>query len=263
MVVLLLMFFIFNNQQEERKKVMTQTDYSVRLTKHNIRLVVDYFREYREFERKKSMQEIENELEKIRMQHQILRTKEEAEAMFLHQLSALQKRFYCEIRLKSEGKEAVVLPHQHITTYFNFEMLPWDVWQEQEMRQSLCLVNTHWLFKTRVDAYEINFTCDATFQEDYKDIEKDVKKIVQDGFALNESLHQGKIYLMWVNRGMSAEALHQNFQTLPNETYQNYCISKLSNVTSPHMGSLHVKKVLDVNDTEFMYHWLDEKPAIT
>ena len=89
-------------QHEQYQKALSQTDQIVRLTKHQILLVVDYFREYRTFEKDKSKREIENALEKMNMQANIDDTYH-SKAM-QKDLSLLNERFNCSVSLVKNGE---------------------------------------------------------------------------------------------------------------------------------------------------------------
>lgn len=248
-------------QHEQYQKALSQTDQIVRLTKHQILLVVDYFREYRTFEKDKSKREIENALEKMNMQANIDDTYH-SKAM-QKDLSLLNERFNCSVSLVKNGENQFFLAHEKVRKNYNFEHISFNVWKTLDDIQSLCQNTSYSLYKTKIKEYEIHLSCNTAFESNYKDIEKDVKKIVQDGFSLSEHLHKGKVYLMWINTHLTEKELNQRMDKLANENDQNYCISKISNIRVPQTGVLHVKDILDVNDTTNLMHTLDNQPTLT
>lgn len=258
---IIFMLFIPNIQHQQYQKTLAQTDQIVRLTRHQILLVVDYFREYRTFEKDKSKKEIENALEKMNM-NATLNTVYSFDTLE-NELKTLQTRFNCAVTLMDAKGKIVSLPHINVAKSFDFEPLSWETWKTINDTKSICQNTTYALYKTKIKAYEVNLSCNSEFEADYKDIEKDVKKIVQDGFSLSESLHKGKVYLMWVNTRLSEEERYLRFDQLENGNNQNYCISKISNVQTPQTGALRVKDILDTNDTVSLRHTLDNQPAVT
>lgn len=261
LLTMIFMLFIPNLQHEQYQKALSQTDQIVRLTKHQILLVVDYFREYRTFEKDKSKREIENALEKMNMHANI------DDAYHLEglkkDLEALHVTFNCNVTLVKNGENELFLPHEKVKRAFDFAPLIFNRWEMVDDTKSMCQNNSYALYKTHIKAHEIQLSCNTVFEEGYKDIEKDVKKVVQDGFSLSEHLHKGKVYLMWINTHLSEEERNERMDSLKNANNENYCISKISNVSLPQTGALHVKDLLDVNDTTMLTHTLDNQPTLT
>jgi len=255
------MLFIPNIQYEQYQKTLSQTEQIVRLTKHQILLVVDYFREYRTFEKDKSKNEIENALEKITMYATLNDTY--SFIALEKDLKTLQTRFNCAVTLIHPKGQLVNLPHDKVPKVFDFSPIPWTTWKSISDAKSICQNTTYALYKTKIKEYEVHLSCHSEFESGYKDIEKDVKKIVQDGFSLSEDLHKGKVYLMWVSTRLSEEERNERFDQLANENDQNYCISKISNIRTPQTGALRAKDILDVNDTTSIRHTLDNQPTVT
>jgi len=258
---IIFMLYIPNLQKEQYQKALSQTDQIVRLTKHQILLVVDYFREYRTFEKDKSKREIENALEKMNM-HANIDEAYHFEAL-KKDLEALHVRFNCSITLLQNGENKLFLPHEKVKKTFDFAPLAFNTWETVDDTKGMCQNSSYALYKTTINAYEVQLSCNTVFEEGYKDIEKDVKKVVQDGFSLSEHLHKGKVYLMWINAHLSEKERNERMDSLENVNNQNYCISKISNVRLPQTGALHVKDLLDVNGTSMLAHTLDNQPTLT
>lgn len=258
---IIFMLFIPNMKQEQYEKALLQTNQVVRLTKHQILLVVDYFREYRLFERDKAKNEIEHALETMRLKASV-DTRYALEAL-REDVARINQRFNCAIHIEEKGEKRLFLPNARVNKTFDFGSIPSHQWEIRNDTQSLCMSTSYTLYKTNLAGYDVHLSCNAVFDDNDKDIESNVKKIVQDGFSLTSNLHKGKIYLMWINTTMEEGMLHQRMDTLDNTNDQNYCISKISNVTSPQTGALQVNDILDVNETTYLRHILDEQPTLT
>ena len=258
---IIFVLFIPNINHVQYQKAIAQTTQIVRLSNHQILLVVDYFREYRTFEKEKSKKEIETILDKIKMQSEM--DDAYGDEALQRDLASINRRFNCSVSSSHEENAPIFLPHDMVKRAFDFEPIALNQWESIDDSRSLCTSLTYFLYKTKIHTHEIRLTCHSEFENGYKDIEKDVKKIVQDGFALSENIHKGKVYLMWISQTIDASEQHKRMDMLQNDNNQAYCISKISNVNVPQTGELSVKEILDINDTTYVKHTLDDQPTLT
>ncbi|WP_157840846.1 histidine kinase dimerization/phosphoacceptor domain -containing protein [Halarcobacter anaerophilus] len=68
---------------------------------------------------------------------------------------------------------------------------------------------------------------------------------------------------MWINKNPSNIDLNTPISIIDNEKNKTYCVSKISNFRIPKSGELTLKEILEVKDTEHIYHKLEGKKSLT
>ncbi|CAM3944783.1 histidine kinase dimerization/phosphoacceptor domain -containing protein [Arcobacter cloacae] len=254
---ILLILLIPKIEKEQYNNALSQTEKMVLLTKTQMKIVTNYFKEYAYFEKKESKVEISTILEKI--ETKIPTSKEN----LLEELQKLNKKFNCQISLLENKKEILNLKNERVKEIFSFENIPFDNWYNIDNSNSQCPHYTYYLFKKNIANQQIQLTCSSYFHDNYKNIEENIKKIVQEGFSLSESIHKGKIYMMWINKNIKNEDLNKSLDTINNENNENFCVSKISNYRLPKSGELTIKDILNVNETSNIKHNIDNQPTLT
>lgn len=233
----------------------------VLLTKSQIKLLVDYFKEYSILERNQSKNEIITQIDKIKTS--ILLNQKYRKEDLENDLKKMNKKFNCEINLLENNKSILKLQNNKVNKTFDFEKISKNNWHNIDDSITQCPHPTYHLFKTKIKNQELQLSCSSYFNNGYKNIEENVKKIIQEGFSLSENIHKGKIYLMWINNKIDENNLNKSLDTIENVNNENFCVSKISNYRLPKSGELTVGDILEVNDTKNIKHKIDGKNTLT
>ena len=233
----------------------------VLLTKSQIKLLVDYFKEYSIIEKNQSKNEIITQIDKIKTSI-LLNQKYRKEDLEID-LKKMNKKFNCEINLLENNKSILKLQNNKVNKTFDFEKISKNNWHNIDDSITQCPHPTYHLFKTKIKNQELQLSCNSYFNNGYKNIEENVKKIIQEGFSLSENIHKGKIYLMWINNKIDGNNLNKSLDTIENVNNENFCVSKISNYRLPKSGELTVGDILEVNDTKNIKHKIDGKNTLT
>ena len=259
LLTILFILLVPKIQKEQYENALKQTDKMVILTKHQIRLVVEYLQEYGSFEKDKAKNEIENLLETIIM-------KSTMDVNYLERdndLQAITAQYNCSIKVLSPNKHQTLFDNDKVKQTFDFTDVEFNTWKRIDPYDSFCPHPTFMLYKTLLQNDEVQLSCSSYFKNSYKNIEEDVKQIVQEGFSLTHNIHQGKVYLMWLNNKIEQEELNKPIGLIDNTNNKNYCVSKISNFRLPKTGELTLKEILEVEDTKHLRHQLDNKTTLT
>lgn len=263
-LVLLAILFILlipRIEKEQYNNAILQTEKMVLLTKTQIDLVVDYFEEYGLFEKSESTKEIVNLIDKIKTNVNL--DKNYVQQNIKNDLINLSKEFNCNIDLFENNTNLLSLKNKRVNNKFDFQKFNYDTWNKIDTIKTFCPHPTYYTFKTKIKKQELQLSCSSYFSNNYKNIEQDVKKIVQEGFSLTENIHKGKIYMMWINNQIEAEELYKSLDTIDNENNKNFCVSKISNYRLPKSGELTIKDILDVENIKNIKHKIDDKTTLT
>ena len=233
----------------------------VLLTKSQIKLLVDYFKEYSILEKNQSKNEIITQIDKIKTS--ILLNQKYRKEDLENDLKKMNKKFNCEINLLENNKSILKLQNSKVNKTFDFEKISKNNWHNIDDSITQCPHPTYHLFKTKIKNQELQLSCSSYFNNGYKNIEENVKKIIQEGFSLSENIHKGKIYLMWINNKIDENNLNKSLDTIENVNNENFCVSKISNYRLPKSGELTVGDILEVNDTKNIKHKIDGKNTLT
>ncbi|RXJ69115.1 hypothetical protein CRV08_03640 [Halarcobacter ebronensis] len=244
-------------QEEQYKEALNNTEKKVLLIKQQIRLVVDYFKEYGSFRKEEAKKEILNHIEKAKFRYKIDKnyTKEE----LTKEINEISKEYNCQVNILK--KDSTLDKKNFIN--FDFKKIKDNEWLHIETKDNLCPHPSNFLYKTHIKDMQIELNCSSYFKPDPKNIELRVKKIIQEGFSLSQAIHKGKVFLMWVNKNPNTKDLNTPLTQLNNEHNKNYCISKISNIKVPTSGELTLKEILKIKDTNYLYHKIENKDSIT
>lgn len=248
-------------EKEQYNNALTQTEKMVLLTKTQMKVVADYFKEYAYFEKNESKVEIENSLEKMKIN--FLLNKNYDENSLKNDLIKINNKFNCEINLLKNDKNILNLTNEKISEKFDFQNISLNKWGNFDNTNTQCPHYTYHLFKTKIKDQEIQLTCSSYFHNNYKNIEENVKKIIQEGFSLSENIHKGKIYMMWINKNIKKDDLEKSLDTIENENNKNFCVSKISNYRMPKSGELTINDFLNVKETSNIKHKIDNQTTLT
>ncbi|MGE4382343.1 MAG: histidine kinase dimerization/phosphoacceptor domain -containing protein [Arcobacter sp.] len=258
---ILLILLIPKIEKEQYNNALLQTEKMVLLTKTQIELVVNYFKEYAFYEKNESKIEIETKIDKIKTNS--LLNKNYTTQNLQEDLKKLNNKFNCEINLIKDDKNILTLTNEKINEKFDFKNFSYDFWHNIDNSTTLCPHTTNYLFKTKIKNQELQLTCSSYFHNNHKNIEQNVKNIIQEGFSLSENIHKGKIYMMWLNKNIKNEDLEKSLDTIANEDNKNFCVSKISNYRMPKSGELTIEDILNVNETSNIKHKIDDKTTLT
>jgi two-component system, sensor histidine kinase PdtaS len=261
LLTLLFTLLIPKIEKEQYNNALLQTEKIVSLTKYQIYLIVDYFRNYNISEKNQSKVKIINQIDQIKLKSQF--NKKYIEKDLIDDLKKINKNYNCQINLVKNNQNILNLKNKEVKKTFDFKNIKYDNWENISTKDSLCPAPTYYLFKTLINENQMELTCSSNFENSYKNIELGVKKIVQEGFSLSENIHKGKVYLMWINKKIDKNDLNKSLDTINNDNNQNYCVSKISNYRLPKSGELTIKDILDVENTKNIKHKIDNKDTLT
>lgn len=261
LLTILFILLIPKIEKEQYNNALLQTEKMVLLTKSQIKLLVDYFKEYSILEKNQSKNEIITQIDKIKTS--ILLNQKYRKEDLENDLKKMNKKFNCEINLLENNKSILKLQNNKVNKTFDFEKISKNNWHNIDDSITQCPHPTYHLFKTKIKNQELQLSCSSYFNNGYKNIEENVKKIIQEGFSLSENIHKGKIYLMWINNKIDENNLNKSLDTIENVNNENFCVSKISNYRLPKSGELTVGDILEVNDTKNIKHKIDGKNTLT
>jgi two-component system, sensor histidine kinase PdtaS len=261
LLTILFILLIPKIEKEQYNNALLQTEKMVLLTKSQIKLLVDYFKEYSIIEKNQSKNEIITQIDKIKTS--ILLNQKYRKEDLENDLKKMNKKFNCEINLLENNKSILKLQNNKVNKTFDFEKISKNNWHNIDDSITQCPHPTYHLFKTKIKNQELQLSCSSYFNNGYKNIEENVKKIIQEGFSLSENIHKGKIYLMWINNKIDENNLNKSLDTIENVNNENFCVSKISNYRLPKSGELTVGDILEVNDTKNIKHKIDGKNTLT
>lgn len=261
LLTILFILLIPKIEKEQYNNALLQTEKMVLLTKSQIKLLVDYFKEYSILEKNQSKNEIITQIDKIKTS--ILLNQKYRKEDLENDLKKMNKKFNCEINLLENNKSILKLQNNKVNKTFDFEKISKNNWHNIDDSITQCPHPTYHLFKTKIKNQELQLSCSSYFNNGYKNIEENVKKIIQEGFSLSENIHKGKIYLMWINNKIDENNLNKSLDTIENVNNENFCVSKISNYRLPKSGELTVEDILEVNDTKNIKHKIDGKNTLT
>jgi two-component system, sensor histidine kinase PdtaS len=261
LLTILFILLIPKIEKEQYNNALLQTEKMVLLTKSQIKLLVDYFKEYSILEKNQSKNEIITQIDKIKTS--ILLNQKYRKEDLENDLKKMNKKFNCEINLLENNKSILKLQNSKVNKTFDFEKISKNNWHNIDDSITQCPHPTYHLFKTKIKNQELQLSCSSYFNNGYKNIEENVKKIIQEGFSLSENIHKGKIYLMWINNKIDENNLNKSLDTIENVNNENFCVSKISNYRLPKSGELTVGDILEVNDTKNIKHKIDGKNTLT
>lgn len=249
-IILLTTLFILITpkiDEEQFKNESKQLEKMINLTNQQIKLVVNYFRDYSNFERLKAKTEIENIIDKVKLKKEI--SKDYSIEKIYTDLQEIEKKYNCQVKIENN-------------TYMN--SLSQNNWLNEDTEKNICPHKTYYKFNTLINpSYNLNIKCESEFYKESKNIELDVKKIVQEGFSLTKNLHKGKIYLIWIDNKIEKADFSKRINELSNKKNEFYCVSKISNFRTPKSGNLTVGDFLEVSNTKLINHKLDNKDTMT
>ena len=261
LLTILFILLIPKIEKEQYNNALLQTEKMVLLTKSQIKLLVDYFKEYSILEKNQSKNEIITQIDKIKTS--ILLNQKYRKEDLENDLKKMNKKFNCEINLLENNKSILKLQNNKVNKTFDFEKISKNNWHNIDDSITQCPHPTYHLYKTKIKNQELQLSCSSYFNNGYKNIEENVKKIIQEGFSLSENIHKGKIYLMWINNKIDENNLNKSLDTIENVNNENFCVSKISNYRLPKSGELTVGDILEVNDTKNIKHKIDGKNTLT
>lgn len=240
--LLTILFVLILPKIEEKKyeNAKKQIEQVVLLTNNQIALVANYLNSFSFNKGEKLKTELKHSIERINLDSNI---KDK-----FKNLKKLLKNYNCELNTNTNLGENY--------SYFN--------WHKIKLNNPviMCPHPTHYLlYKTKIDNNKINITCKSKLDKSTYDLENDIKKIVQEGFALTKNIHKGKIYLMWINKDLQNNS--EKLISIDNLNNKNYCISKISNITEPLTGDLTTQELLNVKKINFFEHKLNNKETFT
>ncbi|RXK00240.1 hypothetical protein CRU98_03520 [Arcobacter sp. CECT 8986] len=257
-VILLTLLFILiipNIKKKDYESAIFQTEKIVLLTRQEIKLVVEYFRRYGNSETTIHKMDISNQIEKIK-----LKEKYNKKYNNLHtDLEKISNNYTCSIKLNNN----LIFKNSNITKSYSenkFENNNWIVKSAVDY-ETICPHEKYYLYKTKIANDNLYLTCDSNFKQNSFNIEAHVKKTVQKGFELTQNIHEGKIYLIWINKNI--KNLNLNFENLENKNDKNFCVSNISSIKIPKTGELKVKNIFEVDDIKTFEHKLENKDALT
>lgn len=247
-------------EKEQYHDALIETEKKLLLSKYQIKLVVDYFKNYTQLKKNESELKINNILDNIKLKSQL--NKNYSNSEFYNDINNITKQYNCQIVLSKNSNNITL---NNINQSFDFDNIPYNKWQEKKNSSNVCPKPGYSIYKTSINKQDIKITCNSYFNrvKHKNKLEMEIKELVQSGFSLSENIHKGKIYIIWINNKIKNGDLNKSIDTINNENNQNYCVSKISNYRFPKTGNLTVKKILEVDDTKRIEHEIDNKKTLT
>ncbi|RXJ84851.1 sensor histidine kinase [Arcobacter sp. CECT 8985] len=257
-VILLTFLFILiipNIKKKDYESAIYQTEKIVLLTRQEIKLVVEYFRRYGKSETNIHKMDISNKLEKIKLEKKYNKKYNN----FYADLKNISDNYICNIRLNNN----LIFKNSNVTKSYSTDIFQKNKWiiKSAVNYETICPHRKYYLYKTKIENNNVYLTCDSNFKLNSFNIEADVKKTVQKGFELTQNIHDGKIYLIWIKKGINNMDI--SFDNLENKNNKNFCVSNISSIKIPKTGELKVKDVFDVDNIKTFEHKLKKQDALT
>ena len=178
----------------------------------------------------------------------------------------LAKEFDSDIYIFDKNQNII---YSSTPKYFDIntiKSLGWSMKKRQQ--QTLCpiLFEQIYYLKEIKDSHKKILFSHKTSKSNPKkmEFEYQLKQDIQKSFSLNQDIHKGKIYLMWINETKLKESDLPLYNKNDDPNYNNkYCISQISNIKVPKTGLLSGKQIIEALDKKPLTHILDHKKAIT
>ncbi|AXX91943.1 hypothetical protein CPU12_06395 [Malaciobacter molluscorum LMG 25693] len=257
-VILLTILFILvipNIKKKDYESAIFQTEKIVLLTRQEIKLVVEYFRRYGKSETNIHKMDITNKIEKIQLEEKYNKKYNN----FYNDLKDISNNYTCNIKLNND----LIFKNLNIHKNYSEDIFENNKWiiKSAVTYKTICPHEKYYLYKTKIAQNNLYLTCDSNFKQNSFNVEANVKKTVQKGFELTQNIHNGKIYLIWVNNNI--KNMNISFENLKNENNKNFCVSNISSLKIPKTGNLKVQDIFNVDDIKTFEHKLEKKSALT
>lgn len=253
LLVLLFTLLIPKIEKKQYENALLETEKKVLLSKYQINLVVNYFNAYKTLKQNEAKIEINNIIEQIKLKSKL--DKNYSNKDFNADIKEIANKYICKVDLSKKND----------TSFLNSSNISYNTWKKNSNKENLCPQVSYQVYKTTLKNMELKLTCSSYFKESNKNnnLEKEVKEIVQKGFALSEKIHLGKIYLIWINNKIKGKNLLKSLDSIDNINNSNYCISKISNHKFPKTGELTIHDLLQVKNTQRFEHKIEQKNTLT
>ena len=241
---LLLVLFVqiipkMHKQQEDFTK--QQIDNSIYLTTQQLKLATKAL--YQEGETKREYRKSIIETTVDNAEDKISNSSYENTQKYIDDLS---NKLHCSVEITDKNQNIV------------------EGWSYQQPTQkSMCPQSPNRIFYTkRIENTNkaILLSCKAEiFIDKHLEFEYKLKKDIQNSFLLNENIHKGKTYLMWINEKKLKTSTAPLYDLKDDDYFNNkYCLSKTSGILFPRTGTLTGKQIIDSIDKEPIVHLLDK-----
>jgi len=264
-LILLSLLFILLIPRIEKKQydnALLETEKKVLLSKYQINLVVDYFKEYNNLKQNESKIEIVNMIEQIKLKSKL--NKNYLHKDLVNDIENITKNYICNVEFITQNN-TFSFNNTFTDKTFDFSYISYNKWEKRFKKKSFCPQPNYQIYKTLIKNDELKLTCNSYFKKSNtnNNLESNVKEIIQKGFTLSENIHLGKIYLVWLNNKLKDKNLSKSLDSIENRNNENYCISKISNYRFPKTGELTIHDLLQVKSTQRFEHKIEEKNTLT
>lgn len=256
----ILFVLIVPTMQTEQKNYRTnQIEHMILLTTQQLKLAVKFLINHGEDKIQETKSLITYEVDKVK--YNIENSKDMNHIQ--DYLNRGAKNIQCDIFLLDKDKRVILKTSQNKMLDKSKKSLKHAQWLfiKSDRKYSVCPSSSKELFYTsnmNGNDNSLVVSCNPNnFYHASVSFEDKIKKDIQKSFELTQSIHKGKIYLMWIdvqNAQKNDKPLYTSGDSYFN---QKYCISKISNISSPSTGLLTGKQILDAADKAPILHFID------
>ncbi len=259
LLAILFILIVPKMEKEQRDYTVQQIESMISLTNHQLKFAVKTLINHSKMREKKFDVMLKHELDKIQFQLKSNNDINELQNHILQSANVLSGDIY----LINKDKETLFKTSDNdIEQSIKHKLIVDDWIKIQNQDKSVCpnrikkllytseLQNTNNAIVVSYDLQKFNSTIP---------FEQTIKEDIQKSFSLTDSIHKGKIYLMWIDMQNGLNSTEPLYKSTDKYFNKKYCISKISNVDYPLTGLLTAKEILEAVDKEPILHILDSK----
>ena len=256
---LLFVLFVLIVPKMEKAKIehtKQQIDNMIMLTTQQLKLTTKFIHFYGENRRDSIKSILENKMENI--QHRLLSVEDKNRFTYIKDVAQQLK---CDLSILDKNKQTIFSTTNHD---FNTEYITEKKWHTVKSdKLTVCPTSARQIIyslTTNKKDESLVLSCNPRNFEDPMNFEFNLKKDVQDSFALTNDIHKGKIYLMWLDEKKLKDNKQPLYNTKDDRYYNNkYCVSRISNMDFPKTGLLTGNEILEAIDKDPIRHLLDKE----
>jgi len=255
LLIVLFVLIVPKMEKEKTEHTKQQIDNIIMLTTQQLKLTTKFIHVYGENRRDSIKSLLENKMENI--QHRLLNIEDKNKYTYINDVS---KQLKCDLSILDKNKEIVFSTSNN---RFNTKYITEQKWHiVKSDKQTVCPTSAAQIIyslKSNIKDESLVLACNPRNFEDPMNFEFNLKKDVQDSFALTNDIHKGKIYLMWLDEKKLKGSKQPLYNTNDDRYYNNkYCVSRISNMDFPKTGLLTGTEIIEAIDKDPIRHFLDK-----
>lgn len=259
---LLFLQIIPQMNKKEKEHTISQIENMIYLTNQQIKLVMQSKKNNGEIRREELKTIIKVEANRITKALELNFSKRIIENPFYQFTS---QKISCNTSFLDEKKNIIVQTQKEEFSSFKNTLLDSKFLRRDIKDKYVCSTGIRKLYymkKLKKNPNYLVISCDIdNFNTKGENFELKLKKEIQKSFSLLNDFHKGKTYLMWLNPAIDKNQIL--YRKKDNYLNEKYCLSKISNFSTPMTGDLTSKQIIEAIDKKPIKHLLNDKATLT